>query len=124
MRVRRTAAVRKNQPFAEGWANRSIRPFAALQDQPDERAVSPRKQSSAEYAGAQMRTSLAATRVPPNATERSLRRRAQPEPLTYRSTSHNARVRPPRRRATPEERDAGRLTRWNSNCPPAGAKGR
>jgi len=42
------AGVDPFQSFVAAPANASVRPFAALQDQPDERAESARKQSSGE----------------------------------------------------------------------------
>ncbi len=44
-------AMRKELPFPEHGRNASVRPFAALQDRPYERAGSARKRSSAEGAG-------------------------------------------------------------------------
>jgi hypothetical protein len=51
LRRLRSAASRKERSFADGSVNGSSRPFAALQDWPNERSVSARKRSSAECVG-------------------------------------------------------------------------
>ena len=50
-RTQCTAPMRKDRPFADGFANESSRPLAALQDRAYERAGSARKRSSADGFG-------------------------------------------------------------------------